>query len=471
MSAVCLKKFHPAFFPYGSTYTKKSTLLWLVNLSVFISILGCGGGGTTGGGGQQNPTGTTVTVNLPGPPAAMAVQTGTGPFAAIPAASFQNGQVSFTVPGGSSKYAFAYLCTSPGGGEAAATANEFIIEATTADTTSLTTDCNPIVRFQSASGPTLAAATGNVDASIFPAFLDVSITGKQGFNIGAFLTGPFSASLPTGANDIAFVVLNNGGNQAILGQPLGIKIFRNQTVPGAVNGGSTIVFGSGDFPGQQPMQINAPAGFFVDPQATEVVYTTANGTVFPIESGSGPGLYPTIPGALVQSGDFYSFGSSAITSARDASVGTFQKVAGGGGFVTLNLPDPWLSPNPTTTGSHTTFTFDYPGFPDIPIKLQRVFINWANSRISANSITVIATASFQSGTNTISIPDLSSLGQGFFACCPSGLGIGWLASILASTTPVTIVPQDFISTSLSGPFLPPGASAAFVQNSGSFTAP
>jgi hypothetical protein len=70
-----------------------------------------------------------------------------------------------------------------------------------------------------------------MDATRFPSSRFVHISGKDGFSGAADLQGPFTSSLPVGTNDIAFVLLDNGGNLSVLGRALGIKIFRNQTVP------------------------------------------------------------------------------------------------------------------------------------------------------------------------------------------------------------------------------------------------
>jgi hypothetical protein len=106
-----------------------------------------------------------------------------------------------------------------------------------------------------------------------------------------------------------------------------------------VNAGNTITFGSDDFLPNQELDINAPAGFVVDGQLTEVTYTTSGGTVFPLENGST--VYQSVPQAAVQSGDFYSYGSEAATPGEASAVGIYQAASNGGGLFTLNLPDPW----------------------------------------------------------------------------------------------------------------------------------
>jgi hypothetical protein len=338
-----------------------------------------------------------------------------------------------------------------------------MIEATVQDATSLRGNCFGDVSFSSGPLPTLGSVSGTMDATAFPSSPFVHISGKQGFSGSADLQGPFTALLPVGTNDVAFVLQDNGG------AAVGIKIFRNQTVPGAVNGGNTITFGSADFPPNQELNVNAPAGFVVNGQLTEVTYTTAGGTIFPIENGST--VYQSVPQAAAQTGDFYSYGSEAATSGGASAVGIYQATTNGGGLFTLNLPDPWLPSNPPTSGSPVIFTFDYPGFSGIPLFAQRAGLMWATNSLLSNFITVTATANFQNGANTISIPDPSVAGQGFFTCCPSGVGIGWSASILGTTAPLTLLDSSFGAISIRGTVLPAGTSAAFVQVSGSFSTP
>ncbi len=446
---------------------------------MLVMVVGCGGGSTVVAGPTPNPTptstptpsaSTVVSLGFIGtPPDALAAQMGTGPFTAVALPSSATGLTSFSVPTGISKYVIAYLCRTAGNPASPPVSNEFMVEATIQDATSLRADCSGNVTFLPGSLPTLGSVSGNMDATAFPSSQFVHISGKQGFSGSADLQGPFTALLPVGTNDVAFVLLDNGGNLSVLGTALGIKIFRNQTVPGAVNGANTITFGSADFPPNQELNVNAPAGFVVNGQLTEVTYTTAGGTIFPIENGST--VYQSVPQAAAQTGDFYSYGSEAATPGGASAVGIYQAASNGGGLFTLNLPAPWSPSNPPTSGSPVIFTFDYPGFSGIPLFAQRAGLMWATNSLLSNFITVTATANFQNGANTISIPDPSVAGQGFFTCCPSGMNIGWSASILGATAPLTVVDSSFKSISIRGSVLPAGTSAAFVQVSGSFTTP
>jgi hypothetical protein len=90
---------------------------------------------------------------------------------------------------------------------------------------------------------------------------------------------------------------------------------------------------------------------------------------------------------------------------------------------------------------------------------------------TVNKITVLATANFQGEANTITLPDLSSMGQGFFKCCPSNSNVAWQAAILGAEAPQRSIPSFFSSVTFNGLSLPPKSSIAFVQNRGTFTAP
>ena len=470
-----LKRLHARFGNRYATWVRWPSSLALLVLMLAVAV-GCGGGSTVIAGPTPTPAptstpaptpSTVVTLGFIGtPPDAVAVQMGTGPFTAVAPPSSPTGLTSFSVPTGISKYVVAFLCRSAAN---SSTLFESMIEATIQDATSLKGDCFGNVTFLSGSVPTLGSVSGNMDATLFPSSKFVHISGKQGFSGSADLLGPFTASLPVGTNDIAFVLLDNGGDLAVLGRALGIKIFLDQTVPGAVNGGNTITFGSNDFPPNQELNVNAPAGFVVNGQLTEVTYTTGGGTIFPLENGST--IYQSVPQAAVQSGDFYSYGSEAATSDGASAVGIYQAASNGGGLFTLNLPDPWSPSNPPTSGSPVIFTFDYPGFSSIPMFAQRAGLMWATNSLLSNFMTVTATSNFQNGANTISIPDPSVVGQGLFTCCPSGMNIGWSSSILGATAPLTFLESSFKSISIRGSVLPTGASAAFVQVSGSFTTP
>jgi hypothetical protein len=465
---------------FGGKALKSLTVL--LSVAIILGALGCGTG-SDALVGKPGSAFTSISIrfnNFSGPIGitgvavqsitGVAVQTQTGSF--VPA-SLQNGLLTFLVPPGSSKYAFAYLCQTNFG--AGPELDEFVVELTTQDATSLVADCfgnlsvdlgSPVMNPGTLSGSLDASA---LTAGLFDPF--VIIAGSQGTGGLVKPSGFFTSSLPSGNDDVALVAQGinlgiNGFGSAIKG----VKIFRNQTVPGMLNGGGTVTFTSNDAPVTQSILLNPPAGF--TPVLDTVDYTTANGTKFslqPVQQAFPPPVQAAaVPPAAAQLGDFYSFGISASNGI--SSVGVYQPASAVNGLTTLNFPAPWTSANPTSVGPSTTFTFNYPGFSGIPIFAQQAQTSFVTGT-TVNKITVLATANFQGEANTITLPDLSSMGQGFLKCCPSNSNVAWQAAILGAESPQRSIPSFFSSVTFHGLSQPPKSSIAFVQNSGTFTAP
>lgn len=407
-----------------------------------LALAGCGTSKNQNGG-STGPTSTSVVYNFQGQaPTAVAVKIGTGAYTV---ATLASGQLSLSVPNGTTNYAIAYVCPQAAGlGNIVTT--EFVIEASTADGNSFTTTCNQV------SGST-GSATGSVDTSAIAGVANVLIRGSQGYggSVGSS-NGSFNVTLPTGTNDVAFVAVDGSGKARA------VKILRAQTVPGALNGGHTVSFQASDQTTLQTLNIlNIPSGF-TSPAAASVGYVTAGGTPFVLD-GNAAGQYPVIPAASVQSGDFYTFEANTSDMAtHSASVGAFQNGTGGG-VATLSMPLPWSYSGPTPAAL-PTFNFNYSGYSGVAAVAQQAAIEWIPSTNALSSLTVIATANYQTGSNSITIPDLSSL-IGFLPSPSAGSKIYWVASIWGGTTPVF----DFVSAP------PANASMSFVEQSGTFTAP
>jgi hypothetical protein len=406
-----------------------------------IMAAGCGGGSTT-----VPPQGTSVAITFGGTtmPQAVATQSGDGPFIA---ASLQGGNLLFlTLPNGTTKYGIAYVCP--------VFNDEFVFEATTQDATALTLNC-PAAR----PSPTLGAATGSVDASAMTGATNVLIAGNGG---GASLGGvaePFSVSMQNGVNDVALIATDSNGNA------VGVKILRGQNIPGAVNGGSAVVFGAGDAITRQPVTLNnVPAGFPV-PDGVFAQYHTVNGTAFSLVTTLGfnsplPGTYPAVPAGATQSGDFYLYQSSSINfpGSGNQQVGTSLTTTSGGGPLTMTFPAPWSFAGPTPARL-PAFTFDYSGFSGQPAVSQQVLLTWPVGA-SRDLLQVMTTANFQNGVTTLTVPDLSAL-AGFFPPAASGAQVSWVADIFGGTT------QQFgFSVNL-----PANGSLSFVENRGSYIQP
>jgi len=403
------------------------------------ALAGCGGSSSTSP--STGPTSTTVVYTFQGEaPSAVTVQIGTGSYTP---ASLQSGQLSLSIPNGTTDYAIAYVCPEAAGLGDVVTA-EYVIEASTTDGNSFSTTCNGV------SGST-GNATGSVDTSAIAGVANVLIRGSQGFGGSVPASGNFSVNLLSGANDVALVAVDSSGNVRA------VKILRAQTVPGTLNSGNTIRFEASDQTTTQTMSIsNVPSGF-ASPTAS-VEYITSGGTSF-VLNGSATTQYPVVPAAYVQTGDFYSFQANASdTGTHSTSVGVMQNDTGGGA-ATLSLPAPlsYAGPQPAAL---PTFDFSYSGFSGMGAVAQQAEIEWIPSTNSLYSLTVIATGNYQAGSSSITIPDLSSV-AGFLPSASSGSEIYWVASVWGGTTPVF----DYLSAP------PSSGSVSFVEQSGTFTTP
>jgi hypothetical protein len=416
----------------------------------FLGILICGilTALVAGCGGNPAVTqqGMVITATFAGTLQPQAVATKTGDGAFVPA-SLQGNVLSLILPTGTTKYGIAYVCSLLN--------DEFVLEATTQDATALNVSC------PGSSTSALGLATGSVDASTIPGVTDVRIIGGGfGGSVGV-VSGPFSVGLPNGSDDVAFIATDSIGNA------VGVKIARGQSIPGAVNGGSTVLFGPGDATTTQPVTVNnVPAGFLA-PKGAFAQYHTANGTAFPLLLGLGiigqvPNTYPALPAAATQSGDFYLYQTTTLNSPPSTQLlGTTLTTTNGGGPVTLTLPAPWSFAGPAAA-VFPTFTFNYSGFSGQPAISQQALLIWPTgpTPASRNLLSVIATANFQNGATTLTIPDLTAL-SGFFAPATSGTQVSWLADIFGGTA------QEFIFSV--NP--PANGSISFVENRGSYIQP
>ncbi|MGB8099019.1 MAG: hypothetical protein WCF17_17805 [Terracidiphilus sp.] len=403
------------------------------------ALAGCGG--SSSNAPSTGPTFTTVVYSFQGQaPTAVAVEIGAGSYSP---ATLQSGSLSISVPNGTTNYAIAYVCPQAAGLGDLITA-EYVIEASTSDGNSFSTTCNEV------SGNT-GSATGSVDTSAIAGVANVLIRGSQGYGGSVPASGNFSVNLLSGSNDVAFVAVDSSGNVRA------VKILRAQTVPGALNSGHTVSFQASDQTTAQTLNIeNAPSGFATP--AASVEYVTSGGTSFVLD-GSATTQYPVVPASYVEDGDFYSFQANASdTGTHSTSVGAMQNSTGGGA-ATLSLPTPWSYTGPTPAVL-PSFDFSYSGFAGSPAVAQQAEIEWIPSTNSLYTLTVTATANYQAGSNSITIPDLSSLGS-FLSSASSGAEIYWAAGIWGGTTPVF----DYLSAP------PSSGSISFAQQSGTFTAP
>lgn len=409
---------------------------------------GCGGSGggmsCPGGAGCAtggNPTAVTFTFNGPNIPTVVAAKIGTGAFAAQ---TLSGGTLSLTIPAGTSNYAVAALC--PG------QQNEYIWEASTADGTSPTYQCGY-------AGQT-GTLTGELDAS--------AISGVQSFwtyagSADSFLSGqalgsatePLSMDAPAGSDRVLVLAYNQSQGEFEQG-PLAAKNFESQTVPGALNGGDTVVFGTADETASEPITYsNVPSGFnagsFV---LVQLVMGGVDAVLYQLGAATS---YPVMPASATESGDYYLvYGGAGETGSNSfVSSGT----ATSGGPVSFALPAPWSYSGPTPAAL-PSFTLNYTGFSGQANVYQEVEIDcWSgcNSTV-ANLIQVDATVDYQDGSTTLAIPDLSGV-TGFLAPPTSGMGVLWYADVWKTSYGLTNVVPPLNST------------WSEVSNSGYYTVP
>ena len=415
--------------------TTENLLLCLVITSLIAAFSGCGGGSS--GSGGRTPTGTPITINFAGgAPLAAAEQIGTGAWAT---AAVSGGQLTFSIPTGTTTYAVAYVCpTWQGMGPVN---QEFVIDATTSDDTTYTVTC-----FQN---PTTGTATGIASVSAIPGATQLTIAGKSGYGTSLPSTfGSFSTGMPLGLNDVAVVAQDSSFDA------LGVKIVRAQTVPGAVNGGSSISLLSSDATTPQSIAVtNIPAGFNTTP-AVAAEYLTSGGTSFSLMGNTNTAQYAVVPSTEAATGDYYSFSANTADTATSQSIYSFSTTTSAGP-VSLAMPAPLTYAAPTPAAL-PTFTLNYSGFSSSTAVSDSASIQWfVNSTLYETTVT--ATSAFLNGATTLTVPDLTSL-AGFFPSAASGTNIYWLAYVYGGTY------QWYEPTPASG-------TLAAAQNNGQFTEP
>jgi hypothetical protein len=209
---------------------------------------------------------------------------------------------------------------------------------------------------------------------------------------------------------------------------------------------------------QQSLTINnVQAGFL--PVLQSAKYVTANGTSLGLNAGLS-GQYSPIPASASQTGDFYSY-SALATNGSGQEINIIQTTPGSGIASSVALPDP-LPFSAPTPASFPAFTFSYPNFNGMPSVAYEASLTWLISS-SLGGITVIATANFQNGSNTLTIPNLTSI-PGVSITPPSGVLITWSARVQGAT-----VPGYSLLPALTP--IPANNSALTVSNVGSFSLP
>jgi hypothetical protein len=423
----------------------------LICFFLFASLAGCGGSvncgscvcESCGGGGP-----TIVTYTFTGfAPVAVATEIGSGAYTQ---ATLTSGKLTLSVPSGETNFSIAYLCPSPTAGPFVN--QEYINQASTLDGTAFSETC-----VEGGDASQGGMATVQVDATAIPGAEGIDVGDGGGCESCNTFNG--SGFLAIGNYDVPLRVDGNGG---LYGPPLAAKILRDQTIPGALNGGAPVVFETTDETVPQTIAFdNVPNGYSLGGRT--VVYNTAGGAFVQLELNDLGGpltQYLAMPSGTYQSGDYYEFNVEASNAAGNASV-SIDKYTSSAGPQSFTFPAPLSYAGPTPAPL-PTFNFAYSGFSGMSNISQQAAIywgvgTWGSFPIPADldSITMTATANYQNGSTAMSIPDLSSL-TGFLAPVPSGTTVDWTAEF-----------------SQGAPFLttPPSGTIQSVSNYGAYTEP
>lgn len=390
----------------------------LASVCVFV-MAGCGAGsGGNGGGGGGNPT--TIAFNFRQPmPTAVAAKIGSGTFAAQ---TLNSGKLSLSIPSGTSDFAVAYVCPvfNPGPGSPTST-YQYVVETSTADGTSFTPPA--CVHFPSADPS--GTLTGTVDASAIAGASAITIDAESGSSYmedGPIAPGNFSFSAPAGTNRVEVLAYEktqwtNYGDLSLVAA----RNFGSQSVPGQLNGGNPVILGATDATTMQPISYAGVPSGFSSPMALVLVDMGAE--EFLVSSATNQ--YPAVPSTAMESGDFYDFIATSLSTGGQLVAA--ETTTSGGNALAITFPTPWSYAGPTVAAL-PTFNFDYTGFSGKTGILQSGIIEWSTSSTAQSWYQVSATANYQSGSTALAMPDLSGL-TGFLAAPGSGAPVVWAAEI------------------------------------------
>jgi len=422
---------------------------------VFILIAGCGGsagggsgsGGSGGGGGGGSPT--TVTFRITGgSPAAVATQTGSGAFTA---ATLSSNSLTLNLPSGTTNFAVAWVCPPTNIGTATspmAETDQYVDEASTLDGTSFSvSSCGGTTPSSGATG----TLTGSVDASAISGTQYLELFAANGaafsWDISGVPSGSFSFLSPVGTDRV--VVADYGSTQ----QLLAVKNISSQTVPGVLNGGSTVVLSAADQTVQEPITYqNVPAGFAA--RVTNVYYFWNGGSDLLIVANGVASSYPALPAGAMESGDYYDF--TAIAALYNERV-LVHTTSTSGAPVSFSFPPAWSYAGPAAA-KWPSFNVDYTGFSGAANVCSAATIAWYPSSTAENDVWVNASGNYLAESKTMVIPDLSNL-TGFIATPASNSAVVWAADVSQGDS------SCFQSNSLSN------MTEKAVSNAGTYTVP
>lgn len=422
---------------------------------ILVAAVGCGGSGGGGGAGTGGEGGssqsTTVTFTFNGPaPTVVAAKIGSGAFSAQ---NLSSGTLTLTIPGGTNNFVVAYACPAQVGNTSHTEllANQFVVEASTADGDAYAGSCPTYVQPQFQMG----TLTASVDGSAIPRATEVEVAAANGASynyLGGSPVSSLSLGAPLGTDRVEVLAYSYPAAGLTL---LAARNFNNQAVPGALNGGSTVVLGAADQVTTPGITYNnVPAGF-TSPY-TNVDFELEGTDDLAIARGAAD-QYPTLPASAVESGDYYLF-SAVARNNNEFVLGGVTSTSGGP--ISFTFPAPWSYAGPAPAAL-PGFSFAYTGFTSKTGALDWATINWmtgsTTTTYTLNYFEMAATANYLNGATSLAFPDLSGL-SGFLVAPSSGTAVNWTATI----GQYSYVPFET---------LPPNATWTAVQNVGTYTVP
>jgi hypothetical protein len=414
---------------------------------VLALVVGCGGSPTgSGGGSGESPTVVTFTITG-GTPTRVAAQVGSGSFTA---ATLTSGTVTINLPAGTTNFGVAFVCPQISGQTL-----QVVYEASSLDGNSFTEAC-PVLPTTPATG----TLTGSVDASAIPgaSYLWIDTGGYDLTGVGYLpntVSSSFSIAEPAGADRVEVLAYSGSPNLTQGGyRVVAAKNFSSQTVPGALNGGNTVVLGPADETTSESITYsNVPTGLGT-PSTDAIVLTSAGGLAIELANPATT-QYPVVPAGATQSGDYYAFTASVGGGNEWVAV---TKTSSTAVPVAIAFPPVWSYTGPTPAAL-PTFNLAYSGFSGATGVSYEVELVWplAGGNQNLYLFQLTATGNYQGGSTSLPFPDLSGV-QGFLAAPASKSSVGWSADLSQGTYP-SLQP------------LPVNGTVASVSNSGAYAVP
>lgn len=387
-------------------YNECRTAIAIIGALALVTLSGCGA--------SNKSTGTMVTASFAGTvmPTAVAYQIGTtGKFQTL---ALSGSRASFTLPAGTSAYGFAYVC--PMYMARNSDANESTLQATTADTTSLSLAC-----------PSLSGSVNaTYDASAIPGVTSILFyAGASSLIQASHIVGNVGLSgVPPGKADVALVA--EGANGA-----LAVQIMRGVNVTDSGTP-TTVVFPPmtpADEVGSASAGItNVPTGTTANLFAT---YNTTHGLSINVPGPTNvapPSTYWTVPSSQSQSGDFYLIQAFANLPTQLITAEVSSSTAGA---ATVALPSPSSSLAAPTAAAFPTFIANTSGF---TVSGTVVYSSWTQFTVDTvlyNAYTYV-TKTWLGTNSTFTVPNLSAL-PGFAPAPTSGSHEFWTLYSTAGT--------------------------------------